>query len=160
MCYWTDGFSWKKNMFLCTKFLFSSGVEQKTWKLPISPSELNKTLCAPNQLVAPGAVFALQCWSVMRQSCLGCDHEPAQLYMGHWCLEGGKWAGCNCFFQSSQGTCRDLAGPSFLLLYARQKEAETRWGRNWFWGMGVLIAAEIPLSPLSYSKSSENAVML
>lgn len=111
-------------------------------------------------LAVTAAVFTLQCWSVTRQSCLVCDHQTAQLYVRYWCLEGGRWAGCNCFFQSSQGPCRHLAGASFLLLHARRKEPETHRGRNWFWRAGVLITAEIPLSPLSYTKSSVNAVML
>lgn len=86
------------------------------------------------------------------------DYHEAELFgvrplkssahVGHWCLQGGKWAGCNSFLQSSQGPCRHLAGGSFLLLSSRHKEPETHWARNWFWGTGELITAELSLSPL------------
>lgn len=153
--------SGKKTVLLCTEISFPSGVEQKTQNFPcflqiwIKPCVLLSSL-----LASTAAVFPWQSWNLMRQSSLVSDHSAAQFYVGRWCLEGGKWAGCNCFFQSSQGPCRHLAGASFLLLHARHKEPETHWGRNWFLETGVLITAEISLLLLSYSKSSVNALML
>lgn len=118
-------------------------------KLPMSPSDLDKTLCAPK---FPGS----SCCSCM--AVLVCPEaellvpDPPQLsFLGHWCLEGGKWAGCCSFSRAAKGHVASCWG-LFSSLACKAWRTRDSLGQKLIWGTGIWIAAEIPLSPLSYSK--------
>lgn len=118
-------------------------------KLPMSPSDLDKTLCAPK---FPGS-SCCSCMAVLvcpEAELFGAWPSTAQLF-GTLVSGGWEMGRMLLLFHSSQRHVASCWG-LFSSLACKAWRTRDSLGQKLIWGTGIWIAAEIPLSPLSYSK--------